>query len=131
MLYDLASEPPRPGSLLESVFILLAKRRQEADYYQTKVLMMASLAPHMEDNKGLQEALEQYRDAMFPFLEDEAKKTDRSSKEVLKQWTRHALKIRPLWRAKDNHALVSRLRKGAELVKKAETDRRQRKHRRI
>jgi len=117
---------------LESVFILLAKRRQEADYYQTKVLMMASLAPHVEDgNKSLQESLERYRSALFPFLADESKKADQDSKKVLKQWTRHALKIRPLWRAKENHALVSRLRKGKELVEKAELDRRQRKHRRI
>lgn len=96
--------------------------------------MTASLAPHMKEDEGtksLKEALELYRNSMFPFLEDEVKKTDADSKAILKQWTKHALKIRPLWRAQDNRQLVSRLRKGKELVEKAETDRRRKTHRRI
>ncbi len=46
MLYDLASEPPPPGSLLGSVFTFITERRQEAEYFKTKALIAASLAAH-------------------------------------------------------------------------------------
>lgn len=132
MLYDLAAGPPKPGTLLESLFVLMAKRRQEAEYYKTKVLMIASLADKMEGGgKMLDEAMEVYRDTLFPFLKDEKKQQDKEHKEVLKQWTRHVLKIRPLWRAQDNRAVVSKLRRGAERTKQSEELRRKKLHRRI
>lgn len=132
MLYDLASEPPRPGSLLESLFILMAKRRREAEYYKTKVLATASIAAHSEGGgKELEKAFESYQSSMFPFLADETKKTDKDSKKLLKSWTNKALKIKPLWRAQENKPLISKLRKGAEQVKKAEALRRKKDHRRI
>jgi hypothetical protein len=132
MLYDLASGPPKPGTLLESLFVLMAKRRQEAEYFKTKVLMIASLADKLEEGgKMLDEAMEVYRNNLFPFLGDEKKKQDKEHKEVLKQWTKYALKIRPLWRAQDNRAIVSKLRRGAERTKQSEDLRRKKVHRRI
>lgn len=132
MLYDLASGPPKPGSLLESVFIFMAKRRQEAEYFKTKTLIAASIATSLkEGGKLLDESLDQYRSIMFPFLSETKKKLDKDTKAALKQWTNKVLKIRPLWRAHENKPLISRLRKGAEKVKKAEELRRQRQHRRI
>jgi hypothetical protein len=132
MLYATASGPPRPGSLLESVFILLTKRHQEAEYFKTKTLMTASLVDKLENGgKLLTEALDNYRERMFPFLRDEKKKVDVDSKKVLKAWTSKILKIRPLWRPQENKAVVSKLRKGAEAVKRAESLRRASPHRRI
>ena len=132
MLYDLASEPPRPGSLLESVFMLIAKRRRESEYYATKLLVAATVAPHAEGGgKAMTKAFEQYQVSMFPFLEEENKKVDKDSKSLLKHWTNKVLKIRPLWRANENKHLVSKLRRGAESVRRAEALRRQKKHRRI
>jgi len=132
MLYDQAPEPPQPGSLLESIFILLAKRRRESEYFKTKVLAAAAIAPHSESGgKELAKAFEQYQISMFPFLEEEGKKTDKDSKKLLHHWTNKVLKIRPLWRAQDHKPIVSKLRKGAEKVKQAEELRRQKKHRRI
>ena len=132
MLYELAQEPPRPGSLLESIFVLIAKRKREAEYYKTKLLVAAALAPHAEGGgKQVEEAFTAYQTSMFPFLEEEKGKTDRDSKKLLKHWTNKALKIRPLWRAQESKPLVSKLRKGAERVRQAEELRRKKKHRRI
>jgi hypothetical protein len=136
MLYDLTSEPPRSGSLLESlfrsIFVLIAKRRQESEYYKTKLLAAAALAPHSDDGgKAVSKAFEQYQLSMFPFLEEETKKTDRDSKKLLKHWTNKIFKIRPLWRAKEHKHIVSKLRRGAEQVRKAEALRRKTRHRRI
>lgn len=132
MLYDTAGGPPRPGSLLESVFILMSKRRQEAEYFKTKALIIASLASSSEKaGKMLDDALDSFRHCLFPFLAEEKKKQDVDSKKLLKSWTSKVLKVRPLWRAKDHQGVVSRLRKGAERVKQAEKIRRDKPHRRI
>lgn len=131
MLYDLASEPPRPGSLLESVFLIMTKRRQEAEYFKTKSLIAASLPISESGAKMLNEALDEYRSRLFPFLAEEKKKLDKDTKKALKQWTDKVLKIRPLWRAQDNKGVVSRLRKGAERTRKAEDLRRKHRHQRI
>ena len=57
MLYDLYGRPPPAGSLLESVFMVLAKRRQEQELLRTRVLVEAVLAPHVEKKgPGLSEA---------------------------------------------------------------------------
>lgn len=132
MLYDTAAGPPRPGSLLESVFVLMAKRKQEAEYFKTKTLILANLATSSETaGKLLEETLENYRHSLFPFLAEEKKKQDVDSKKLLKHWTNKVLKVRPLWRAQEHKGVVSKLRKGAERVKQAEKLRRARSHHRI
>jgi len=131
MHYDLAKEPPRPETLLESVFILITKKRQEAEYFRTKSLVASNLATTEAGVKLLNEALDEYRSRLFPFLSGEKNKLDKTTKQALKQWTRKVLKIRPLWRAQDNKGLVSRLRKGAERTRKAEGLRRKHRHQRI
>ena len=133
MLYDQAAEPPAPGSLLESVFILVANRRQQVEYYKSKLLVAAAIAPHAEGgNKLLQEALDDYRYELFPFLEKQKDKADRDSKTVLKKWADvGAMKIKPLWRAQDNKKIVSKLRRGKERVEEIEQERKLRRHTRM
>jgi hypothetical protein len=132
MLYDTAAGPPRPGSLLESVFILMSKTRQEAEYFKTKALVVANFAAQVEGGgKMLEEAMDRYRRAIFPFLAEEKKKLDVDSKELLKHWTNKMFKVQPLWRASDNKGVVSKMRKGADKVKQAEDLRRKQPHKRI
>lgn len=132
MLYELHGRPPEPGSLLESVFVMIAKRRQEAEFYKTKALIAASLADKVEDGgRILNEAVDLYRDSLFPYLASETTKRDRLTKKLLKQWTSKMLKIRPLWRMQDNKGIVSRLRKGAERVRESEELRRKKRHLRL
>jgi len=132
MLYDLASEPPRPGSLLGSMFTFIAERRQEAEYFKTKALIAATLADKVEGGgKLLEEAWGKYRELLFPFLAQEKAKLKENEKKAMEQWTSKVLKVRPLWRAQDHKGIVSRLRRGAEKVRKAEELRRKVPHRRI
>lgn len=132
MIYDQASGPPSPGSPLESVFVLLAKRRQETEYYKTKLMVAAQVAAHAEEGgKLLSKAWEDYREAMFPFLTKKKTDEDVDAKKVLNWWGKRMLKIRPLWRATDNRAVVSKLKRGMAQVEKSEQLRREKKHRRI
>lgn len=132
MLYELHGRPPEPGSLLESVFVMIAKRRQESEYYKTKAIVTAMVADKMEGGgQRLIDALDTYRDSLFPYLASEAKKKDRLTKKALKQWTSKILKIRPVWRVKDHKAVVSSLRRGAEKVRESEKLRRRRRHLRL
>lgn len=132
MLYDQSSDMPLAGSPLESVFILLAKKKRETEYYHTKLMVAATLAPHSEEGaKMLTGAWDDYRDAIFPFLEKQRTKKDVDAKEMLNWWGKRMLKIRPLWRANENKGIVSKLRKGVERVKESERQRRRYSHRRI
>lgn len=132
MLYDLSSEPPKAGSLLGSMFTFIAQRRQEAEYFKTKALVAAALSDKVEGGgKLLEEAWSRYRELLFPFLVGEKDKLKSDEKAAMKQWTSKILKVRPLWRASDNKGIVSRLRRGAEKVRKSEELRRKVPHRRI
>lgn len=134
MLYDLADGPPLPGSLLESVYLLTAKRKQEAEMRKTEALAMASAAPHIKDGgKLLADALDSYRSVLMPFLAREKDKEAASQRDLLKHWTdKVAFKVRPLSpHGADHHKVVSQLRKGAERVRASEELRRRAPHRRI
>lgn len=134
MLYDLASGPPEPGSLLESVFLLLSLRRREAELFQTDALVTAILAAGSDKFDPVERALEAYKNAMFPFLEAERGKKSDMAKEALKQWTSHvALRVRPLWTAYDGRTkrMHSQLKKGVERTQQAEELRRQKRHTRL
>jgi hypothetical protein len=134
MTYDLADEPPPLGSLLESVFLLTVKRRQEADWHKTRALIAAVLAPNVEEGgKALKEALDLYTDCLFPFLGATKKNDEDKYKKVLKRWTEDitAMKIRPLGTLEDRRKLSSKLQRGSNSVKAAEELRRAKKHERI
>ena len=85
MLYDLADSPPEPGTLLESLFMMITKRRLEAEYLGTRLLMEATLAPHMEKNK-LSDANKMYLASMFPHIFKDTKKKDDEAKDAMKHW---------------------------------------------
>ena len=134
MLYDLADGPPLPGSPLESIYLLTAKRRQEAELRKTEALAMAAAAPHLKDGgKLLSDALAEYRNVLMPFLSSVEKAREVDSKALLKHWTdKRAFVVRPLSPFGGDHKrVVSKLRRGAERVRAAENLRRRKPHRRI
>jgi hypothetical protein len=132
MLYDQAAEPPTPGSLLESVFVLMALRKQEVEYYRTKLMVASQVASHSEEGANmLSKAWDDYRDAVFPFLAKQKSKADEESKRVLDWWGKRMLKIKPIWRAQDHRPIISNLKRGQERVRRAEELRRMKPHRRI
>ena len=132
MLYDLASAPPEPGSLLESVFLLISLRRREAELYQTESIVAAIIAASVEGGgEVIESALKTYKDTLFPFLEGEKLRKDEESRKVLEHWAKQVFRVRPLWRSNVAKKLHSRLRRGAEKVAELEAERRKRRHRRI
>lgn len=126
MYYDVGGRP-EPGSLLESVLMIVANRRQEAEFLKAMALVKASVK-----DESLGDTLKLYSDTVFPYLEGQKKKKEMDAKEALRQWTAHtALQVKPLHRPSGNRAVVSKLRKGAERLRQSEADRRRKKHWRI
>jgi len=131
MLYDLLDGPPEPGSLLESVLMVLSKRRMEATYFANRMMVHAVLAPHT-GGEGLKDATEEYTNSMFPFLAEHRSERERLAKKALEHWTsKKALTVKPLLRPMDRKKFVSRLKRGRENTERAEELRRRMKHRRI
>lgn len=96
MLYNLAEGPPEPGTLLESVFLLVTKRRMEAQYLGVRAVMEAVLRPHTEQNT-LDDAHKMYISSMFPHIERDKERRDKASKEAMKNWVgRGPLTVRAL-----------------------------------
>lgn len=132
MLYDLASTPPEPGSLLESVFLLISLRRREAELYQTESIVAAIVGAGVENSgEVVQSALDTYKDTLFPFLAGEKLRKDEDSRKVLEYWSKQVFRVKPLWEAGTSKKVHSRLRRGAEKVAQIEAQRRQKRHRRI
>lgn len=114
--------------------MILAKRRQEQTFLKTRALVEATLAPHVENKKSFAQALEDYANAMFPYLQRSRVDRDELAKKALKEWTsKIAFRVKPLWQA--NHGTIkafrSKLRRGAERVQEIEAARRSGKQRRI
>ena len=76
MLYDLAAAPPEPGSLLESIFLLIATRRREAELFKTEAIVAAIVGTAAEDMEVVEKALTNFKNTMFPFLEAERGKRE-------------------------------------------------------
>lgn len=132
MLYDLANSPPEPGSLLESVLLLMAKKKREAEFFQAKLMVEAMLAPHAESTDGLLKAYESYREAMFPFLGSELNKEKVEAKKLLDHWVgKKAFSVKPIWQVGNNKGFASKLRRGAARVKEKEAEKRRQKRVRI
>jgi hypothetical protein len=111
MLYQLASEPPEPGTLLESVFLILTKMGQEEKFLQSRLMVEAILRPMAEGSQGLQDAYRDYQDAIFPFLargrEDEKEKM----RNAAKSWSAQGpLRVRPLQTGRDAKRFKSRMK---------------------
>lgn len=126
MLYDLSQAPPEPGSLLESAFLVLTKRRQEQEFLRTRVLAEATLAPHLEGDSKISETFDDYMNSMFPYLRHQTTRSETDMKKALKQWTgRTAFKVKPLWQASDSpKRFRSSLQRGKEKIAKMEELRR-------
>ena len=129
MLYDLAQEPPEPGTLLESVFLLVSLRRREAELLQTEAIVSAIVCTKGEDFKLAVDAIQALKNTLFPFLEAEKKKLDDKEKAALKYWTQNIkFKVKPLWNANQDRKLHSQLKRNAEKTRQAEELRKRKRH---
>lgn len=125
MLYELAPEPPEPGSLLESVFMLMAKKRQEIRFLETRFLAESAILSEQENADAFREAYRDYSDAIFPYLARDREEEARKAKKVMHDWAaQKALRVRPIWRPHEVRGVVSRMRRAAEKIKSQESRRR-------
>lgn len=127
MLYDLAQAPPEQGSLLESVLLIISKRRQEQEFLKTRVLVEATLAPHLEGESKVSETFKDYMDTMFPYLGEERDTKETLAKQALDHWVgKGPLRVRPLWQSAEKPRRIrSALQRGAEKVREIEKMRRE------
>lgn len=113
--------------------MIIAKRRQEATFYQAKMMMEAILAPHIEGAGALAaKSYEAFKDSMLPFLAGESKKATKQTKELLKHWAEKGpMRVKAMWKPRDATSMFSKLKRGAEKVKQQEEQRRRNPHKRI
>jgi hypothetical protein len=129
VLYDLAQGPPEPGTLLESVFLLVSLRRREAELLHTEAIVTAIACLEGKDFKLAVDAIQALKNTLFPFLEAEKKKLDDKEKAALKYWTQNIkFKVKPLWNANQDRKLHSQLKRSAEKTKQAEELRKRKRH---
>ena len=133
MLYEKTVQIPEPGSLLESILLLVILRRREAELCQTEALVTAAAAAHTGQYDLISKTFKSYKNALLPFLETEKKKTEDEIKKALNQWIEGGpLKVRPLWMApRESRKFHSTLRKTAERVKEMEAERKRSRYTRI
>lgn len=95
MIYDMQRSPPRLGSLLEAMCLMVQMRREVARFLETMTITQAV----RDDDQGeaTQKAFERYRDSLMPFIKKQVVKEDERVKQMLHQEaTRGPLRITPI-----------------------------------
>lgn len=100
MLYDLQKVPPKPGTPLESLMLLVWQMRQTIRLQETRAIVQAILAAGSEDqgmHKAAEEVWNKYTDELMPYQRGIRKKQDQSAIDFLKkEAARGPLKVTPL-----------------------------------
>ncbi len=71
MLYDMLDKPPRMGSVMEALCLMIQMRRQVTELYHLHTVVQAVRTAQDESPDAVKEAFNRYRDALLPFLQDE------------------------------------------------------------
>lgn len=101
-MFQSLREPPRKGSLRESVLLLYVLKKEEIAYLRD--LVVAQMAVSKE--KGV-EFFADYRKAMFPWVETAVKRDDDQHKKLLEQLVKAGpLSVRPLEEKKVRSRLI-------------------------
>lgn len=102
-MYDKLTEPPAPGTPLESVMLLVWRMRQDIEFQKARVLVNATVASAAQGdaiekaNKELQEAWSDFLDEFYPYQKGQRVRTDQAAIDFLKQEVaKGPLKVTPL-----------------------------------
>jgi len=96
MLYDMQTEPPPPGSPLESIFILVWQMRQDAEYHAVRAVVQSSVDAG-DDGNALQDAWKGFTEHFYPHLKEEQSRYKQAAMARLKKESeRGPLAVRPL-----------------------------------
>lgn len=95
------SEPPVPGTMVESLMLLVWKARQDIEALKTKAIVNAIIISGQEGtaerNKLLQESWDNFMDALYPASKSKSKTQDQKALDFMHQEiNRGPLQIVPL-----------------------------------
>lgn len=95
------SEPPVPGTMVESLMLLVWKARQDIRALETKALINTVIIAAQEGtdarNKALKESWTDYLDALFPANKHKAKSQDQKAIDYMNQEIKRGpLRVIPL-----------------------------------
>jgi hypothetical protein len=88
MFYEMLSEPPTPGTPLESLMLLVWRARQDIELYKTRAIVVAIQTAALEgegSDKQLQDAWKELLDEMYPFQKGKRVLADKTAMDFLKQ----------------------------------------------
>jgi hypothetical protein len=95
MLYDMLAEPPTPGSPVESLMILVWQMRQDAQYYQIRAIVQASVEAS-DGGEAAQKAWGSFTDKYYPYLEGIRKRGDEAALKSFYKEADKRLTVTPL-----------------------------------
>lgn len=97
MMYDLAERPPRSGSVLEALFLMVQMRRQLIQLYGMHTVVQAVRTAQDDSAEVVQGSFKRYQDALMPFLQEEIDREQEELVRALKEETRRGpLQIKAL-----------------------------------
>jgi hypothetical protein len=86
MIYEMMAEPPKPGTPLESLMLLVWRARQDIKMQETRAVVQATLAAGAEgEQKYMEQVWQDYLDEMYPFLRGRKKKGDEAAMTYFKK----------------------------------------------
>jgi len=89
MLYEMMTEPPAPGTPLESVMLLVWRARQDIELQKTRAVVQAIMSAASdaveEANKNFEKVWKDLLDEMYPFQKNSRHKGDTSAMAFLKR----------------------------------------------
>lgn len=98
-------EPPPRGSLQDIVLQALLIRKDQIEYAKTRAIVQAIF-----DKEKSQEALDQYRDAQFPYYQKLHRKERDEQVKQLQDWVgRGSISVTPLWNKKARSKLKTKV----------------------
>jgi hypothetical protein len=108
MMYDTMRAPPRPGSLLEILFMMIQMRREAARLMEVRAIVQA-VRDASDDGKSTQDAYDDFRRSLMPYLGVDEKERSAALRAALnREFQGGPMKITSL---KPSNRVRSRLRK--------------------
>lgn len=99
-MFEKLNRPPKPGTPLESMMLMVWRMRQDLDLYRTRALVTAIVAAATKgegSDKELQDAWKSYVEEVFPWQRGQRTNSDKAAIEYLKkEVARGPLHVMPL-----------------------------------
>lgn len=103
MLYDTAKGPPKPGSILEILFLMVQMRREATQLYGTHAMIQAIRSimdpetANDPDGESVKDAFNRYRNSLMPFVKEQVKKEEDEIVHALRaEAMRGPMKVTPI-----------------------------------